>query len=107
MPCFSHLRMSGPYGLVNLKPAIAAPTAFFSSRVQRFDAGEVLGAVGGVHLGEVDDVDGRLLLGDELLEGLGQGDLRVRVLERDRALDRLHRGGGPAVEAGERLLEEA
>ena len=36
MPCFSHLRTSGPWGLVKRKPLIASATAFFSSRVQRF-----------------------------------------------------------------------
>ena len=54
-------------------------------------AREVLGAVRGVRLREVDDVDGRLLLRDELLEGLGEGDLGVGVLEGHRPLARTSR----------------
>ena len=42
------------------------------------EAGEVLRAVRRVLLREVDDVDRRLALGDELLERLGQRDLRSR-----------------------------
>ena len=69
-------------------------------------AREVLGAVRGVLLGEVDDVDRRLAFRDELLQGLGQRDLGIGVLEGHRPLDGLHGGGGPAVEPGEGLREE-
>jgi hypothetical protein len=69
-------------------------------------AREGLGAVRGVPLREVDDVDGRLVLGDELLQRLGEWDLGVGVLERHRPLAGPHAGRRPAVEPGERLDEE-
>ena len=70
------------------------------------EAGEVLRAARRVRLREVDDVDGRLALVDQLLDRLRQRDLGVGELERHRAIAGLHRDRRPAVEARERLLEE-
>ena len=36
MPCFSHLRMSGPYGLPKSKSATSSASAAFSSLLQIF-----------------------------------------------------------------------
>ncbi len=69
-------------------------------------AGEVLRARRGFGLGEMDDVDGRLGLGHELLERVRERDLRVREVQRNRSVGRPDRDAGPAVQAGQRLLEE-
>ena len=88
------------------KPAIASPDRVLLLARAEVQAREVLRAVRGVLLREVDDVDRRLVLRDELLQGLRERDLGVGVLERHRPLHRLHDGRGPAVPPGEVLREE-
>ena len=85
MPCFSHLRMSGPYGLREAEALdLLGDRVLLLARAE-VEAREVLRALGRVGLREVDDVDRRLVLGHELLERLRQRDLGVGVLERHRA----------------------
>ena len=70
------------------------------------EAREILRALRRVFLREVHHVDRRLVLRGELVQGLGQRDLGVGVLEGHRPLDRLDDGRGSAVAPGEVLREE-
>jgi len=93
IPCFQPLADVGPVGLVKRKPVIAAATAFFSSRVARLRLVKSWALSAASRCVKWTTVDGRFVLGDELLERLGERDLGVRILERHRPLDRLdHRG---------------
>jgi hypothetical protein len=60
-----------------------------------------LGLLQGSCLGEVDDVDRRLLSGEQLLDRLVDRGERPRVAERHRPLGASHHGGMPAGPAGE------
>src|SRR4029434_5768472 len=55
------------------------------------EAGEILRALGGFGLREVDDVDGRLAFVHELLDRVRERDLGVGVLEGHGALAGLYR----------------
>ncbi len=69
-------------------------------------AREVLGAAGRVGLREVHHVDRGLAFLGELLEGARERDFGVGKFERHRPVARLHGSRRPAVERGQRLLEE-
>ena len=96
----------GAVGAGEAEPGDGGPDRVLLLASAEVEAREVLGAVRGVSLGEVHDVDGCLALRDELVEGLGERDLRVGVLERHRPLARFHDGGGPAGAPREVLGEE-
>ena len=71
------------------------------------DAGEGLGAFGGIGLSEMDDVNRGFALGAELLESLGERRFIVGVFQGDGAVLGLDGGGGLVVERGQFLREEA
>ena len=65
------------------------------------DGHEALGPLEGGRLREVDDVDGRAVLLEQLLDGLVEGRDGIRELERDGTLGAGDDGGGAAGAAGQ------
>lgn len=70
------------------------------------EAGEILGALRGVGLGEMDDVNGGLAAFHEEFEGFGEGRFRVGELEGYGAVLGFDGDRRAAVEAGQFLFEE-
>ena len=70
------------------------------------DAGEVLGALGGFELGEVDDIDGSLALRHQAFERGGQRQLGVGIVQRHRPVLGSDGDRWAPVQTCERLLEE-
>ena len=75
---------------------------FFLARAD-VDAREILGALGGFELGEVDDIDGAFALGREAFEGLGEGDFGVGEFERHGAILGSDGDGWTAIATGSGL----
>ncbi len=100
IPCLSHLRTVGAVRAREAETRDRGPDRVLLLARAEVEAREVLRAVGGVLLREVDDVDGRLALRGELVERLRERDLGVGVLERHRPLAGLHDGGRAARCAG-------
>ena len=65
-----------------------------------------LGALQGGRLGEVDDVQRRLVRVDQVLDGVDDRGQRIGEHQRHRTFHALHHCGGPAGAAGEIVPEE-
>ena len=72
----------------------------------QIETGEILRALAGFQLGEVDDVGGYATVLGKAFDGLGERQFRVGVFERHRAVAGSHGDGGLAIQAGQRLLKE-
>ena len=83
-----------------------AKHGFFLARAD-VEAGEILRALSRFGLCEMHHIDRRFALAHQPFERLGQRRLRVRELERHRALDGFHRHARLPVAPGQFLLEEA
>jgi len=70
------------------------------------EAREILGALCGVELREVNHVNRTATVVDEVLHRLGQRQFRVGIVERHRSIDRGHGDGRLAVQPGQFRFEE-
>ena len=70
------------------------------------EAGEILRALGGLQLGEMDDINRRFAFGGEAFERLGQGQFGIGILQRHRTIRGRNADAGQAGQAGQCLLEK-
>ena len=78
---------------------------FFLTRRRR-EAGEILCALGGIRLGEVNHINRSFAFADKCLNGLSQRSLGIAELQRHRPNHRLDGDAGKSIEASHLGLKE-